>query len=151
MLVARSYDSDYLNQIANHPEVLPWISGGHRSLDLTPLVEDHKNILLQVPYGAFLLIRKRPGWYEVHSQFLPEGWGTALEAARAALRWMFIQARASEITTQVPEANPAARLLTERAGFTHIGRAGTFPIGGKDSPLDHYRITYSQWLNKTCP
>ncbi len=97
----RTFQADAVNAIANDPRVRPSL-GGDGALDLAPLVEDRRNITLQFDLGAFVF-REIGGYgliYELHSLFLPEGWGRpAAAAAREAALHMFAGVGAALLVT----------------------------------------------------
>lgn len=148
-MIVRSRDAKALNEIANHPAVYPWIHGTLEGpIDLTAAVEDERNYLLTVEGGAFLFVRLREQAYEVHTQFLPGV--KALPFAEEAVRYMFVIADALWITTMVPAHNVAARKLTERMQFEHLGRAGEWPSDEGVFPVDQYILTLKHWVQTRC-
>lgn len=110
MLLRREYDASKLNVVANHPEVRPLVASGSEPIDLSPLLASTANIALVGEAGGVLLVRRGPGVYEAHVQFLPEAWGSfAVEALREALDWLFARTDALEVWAQ-PSAS-AKRVL----------------------------------------
>ena len=87
----RTLNAAFLNAVANHPDVRPWL-GGEGELDLSPLVSDDRNISLINGFGGFVF-RNADGFgfvRELHSMFLPDGWGRAVaDAAREAVEYVF--------------------------------------------------------------
>lgn len=53
--VRRTLDAAAINEIANHPEVRPWL-GGDGVLDLSELVSAPANITLAIDGGAFVCV-----------------------------------------------------------------------------------------------
>jgi hypothetical protein len=148
-VIELSRDAQFLNSIVNHPAVYPWVCGPLTTpLDATALVADESNILLRTTHGAFLFLREGPGKYEVHTQFLPEGRGTALAAAREAADFMFTRTDCCILTTMVDESNRIARLLTLRSGFEFVKTAGIWRSHGTDWPLHHYWLTLKAWVHQ---
>lgn len=116
-MIKRTMDATFLNQVANHPEVRPWL-GGEGSLDLTEAANNPANILLEADGGGWVLHPIMPGVYELHTMFLPEARGRSYFAAAAeALRWMFTQTDALEIVTRCPDDNGGARMAASVVGF----------------------------------
>ena len=113
----RTLDSTYLNEVANHPEVRPWLKG-EAALDLTPMVSNPQNIALQFEGGGWVLRSLGACQYEVHSLFVPEVRGAKVrDNLKDALEYVFVQTDAVKLVTQLPEGNVAARALARIAGF----------------------------------
>lgn len=144
-MIRRTMDARFLNTVANHPDVRPWL-GGVGAIDYQPLLNDSKNVALVNEHGGWLLHCLGPGRYEVHSQFLPEGRGPQIVAdARAGLRWMFTATDAIEFVTKVPMANRAAAGLARAGGFREI----FFRDDGApyfSGPVSYRRLTFEDWL-----
>lgn len=116
-MIKRTMDATFLNEVANHPDVRPWL-GGEGVLDLTPAALDPNSILLEATGGGWLLHPIMPGVYELHTMFLPRARGRAyFAAAREALRWVFTHTDALEIVTKCPDDNGAARMAASIVGF----------------------------------
>ena len=149
--VIRTKDAQYLNEVANLPNVYPMIHGPiDGPLDLTPLVTD-ENIVLKMAGGAFLFVRQQPTVYEVHTLF-PAGRGVLLASEQAA-KYMFLNTACEVVTTTVPASNAAARRLTEAMGFQFSHRDGEWPTDSGPVPIDHYFLTVKRWVQTrfTCP
>lgn len=144
-MIERCRDTEYLNRILNHPAVYPWVHGHLEGpLDMTPVIEDPKTILLKVTGGAFFAVWQSPGIYEVHTQFLP-GF-RAIGAAQECARYMFIDTDCEVLVTMVPRNNVIARKLTERMQFEFLGERGEWPTPDGDVPLDAYALTVKRWV-----
>lgn len=116
-LVRRTMDPRRLNEVANHPDVRPWI-GGEKPIDLADLAKDPRNFLLEAQHGGWIFARHEPGTYELHTLFLPQGRGKAcLQAWRAAERWIWSSTDAREIVTRVPRHNAGAAFAARLCGF----------------------------------
>jgi|SRR3972149_236101 len=110
-------DAAFLNEIANHPEVRPWL-GGEGPVDYGPIMAVPSTVAVANEHGGFLFHEHGPGRFEVHSQFLPEGRGRcALAAMVEARRFMFTATDCLELRTRVPANNRAAWSLARHAGF----------------------------------
>jgi len=110
-------DAPFLNFVANHPEVRPWI-GGEGPLDLGPVLSDAGNVALTFDAGGWVFVRHEAGVYELHTLILPEGRGRrAREAWREAERYIFARTDAREIVTRVPANNRGADLAARMCGF----------------------------------
>jgi hypothetical protein len=139
----RTFDASLFNRVCNHPDVRPWL-GGEAEIDVTPIVSDPKNYALWFGSGGFILHAGPAASYEVHSQFLPEGRRSSFEAMRAGMDYMFTRTNAMQLTTFLPDNNPAAKGLALKGGFK--------PWFEKDSPLGHgvqARIDIDDWIART--
>jgi hypothetical protein len=137
--LALSRDADFLNEIVNAPG-MEGARLGQKSLDLAEHVKNTANVFLANEYGGFLFV-KDGDWYEVHTNFLPEGRGErALNAAREAAWHMFTQTPCLGIRTSVVKGNFAARALTKRMGFANWG---VFDLDGREATL--YVLTIKEW------
>lgn len=151
MLLERSKDAPFLNEILNHPEVYPWVSGlADGPLDLTAVVDMPSTVMLKAETGAFLFVEKSPKVLEVHTQFFP-GSENVLDAATEAAEYIFNQTNCKEIVTMVPRANKAARILAKAVGFTYTQTNGEWKTPHGMVPLDFFRLTKKQWRKVTCP
>jgi hypothetical protein len=165
--VWRAYDARHLNEVVNHPSVLPWVtmewappkfpidgSGelNELELDLAPLVADLRNVVLCVEGGALFFHWQEPGLYEVHIQFI-EGPARAMAVGtvRAGLHWMFTRTDAMELVTKVPVCNRGAsaivrsirgELLFERE------RAWATPEG-EPCGVMYYGLRCETWIWRT--
>lgn len=115
--LSRTMDAQFLNTVANHPDVRPWL-GGDGVIDLTSLLANPANIAGQSVMGGFVAIAVGGGRYEVHSLFLPDKGRDAVRAMRLGLDYLFTQTDALELVTKVPAHNAAARGLARLAGFS---------------------------------
>lgn len=151
MTLRRYYDATLLNSVVNDPSVQPWVVpwGVARPLDCTPQVRDLRNVLLMDASGGFLFQYCELAVYEVHTQFLPEGRGSAaIEAATAAMDYMFMKTDCMELTTRIPGNNAAARALALAVGFRQdfvVPKA--WQSGPKDfEALGCYVLTWRDWI-----
>lgn len=116
-MIKRTLDATFLNTVANHPEVRPWLLG-EGPVELSGIVSDPANIALQAEYGGWVLQGLSPGTYEVHSMFLPEGRGAGVaRALRAALDYVFTATDCVRLVTRLPAGNVRAANLGRMAGF----------------------------------
>ncbi len=117
-MIRRTMDPAFLTEVANHPEVRPWL-GGEGPIDLTARCHNPANIVLvDEGRGGWVLQQILPSVYELHTLFLPEARGRAYFAsAREALRWVFTRTDALEIVTKCPDDNGAARMAAKLVGF----------------------------------
>lgn len=149
-MIRRTQAAVFLNGVANHPDVRPYL--GHpdspEPLDLSPLVENPANIALEADGGGWLLHALLPGVYELHTFFLPEARGKPyFRQAREALRLVFTTTDALEILTRCPDDNPGARMAAALTGFRERGRReGTWNVGTpSECGVSHQAFTLDDW------
>lgn len=145
----RVLDGARFNEIANAPDVRPWL-GGSGELDIRPLVSDPANFcfVTEDRLGGYLYVRRAPGYYEVHTLALPAGRGRAMLAARtASLRFMFTVSDALEIVTVVPDGNVGASTWAEHAGFREMyRRERAIQIRNEIVGASYRTLTYNEWV-----
>lgn len=139
--VERTFDAEVFNEIANHPEVRPWL-GGEGELDLTDTIADAGNFALLGEGGGFLLLLRDQGIYEVHSLFLPSARRYTLGRMRAGLAFMFCRTDAFRLVTQVPDNHPAAAALARKGGFRPWFRREETSLG----PSEFMVIDLDDWV-----
>lgn len=112
-------DPTFLNTVANHPDVRPWLgTDGASYVDLGVLMRLPGALALENEHGGFVFTMTGDGAYEFHTQFLPEGRGRkGLEAAQAAAQIMFEEIGAPALQTYVPHENLGAKWLVRFVGF----------------------------------
>ena len=141
-MIERSFDATFFNEVANHPDVRPWLGGTH-AIDLTPTLADPNNYALRCEGGGFVLHRHEPGIYEVHSQFLPGARRHTRTAMRAGFRYMFERTDAARIVTKCPKGNRGAGALANAAGFRHLfRREAAWDDGGA---VDYLALDIDDW------
>jgi len=147
----RETDAAKFNAILNDAEVFPLISvpaDAGKPFDCTEIVANTANVLLMTEGGGIMFVQQGGGVYEFHTSFLASSRGRhAIEAARAARRWMFTRTDAMTLRTKVPAFNRAAALAVRRVGFKcEFVRVGTWPTQHGDVDVEHYAMHYPQWL-----
>lgn len=149
-MITRTMDATFLNEVANHPEVRPFLGGRDDAgelihLDLTEKVRNPANIALLAPDGGWLLQAMLPGVYELHTLFLPSGRGRSYFArAKEALRYVFTRTDALEILTKVPDDNAGARMAAALVGFRErFRREGVWETG---CGVSFQALTLDDWL-----
>lgn len=151
-MIYRTMDPTFANEAANHPEVRPFLGGPEGPLDLTGLVLNPANYVLEVMgAGVWILQSTLDGVYDLHTLFLPEARGREyFVQAREALRWMFTRTDCLEVTTLCPDDNPGARMAASMMGFRErFRREGAWPTGAGVS----YRVfSVDDWFvrDKAC-
>lgn len=125
-MIRRSMNPARVNELANHPEVRPWLLGADGQLDLTSLVMNPAVVVLEGEHGAFLLVPIGETTYELHTMWVPEGRGKPFFADAAEMfRYIFTRTPALEIATKVPDANRGAAVATAKTNFRErFHRAG---------------------------
>ncbi len=140
-MIERTFDAAAVNRIVNHPEVRPWVHGPVGKLDLTPVVEDDRNIALIGEHGMAVFAYRMPGVYEWHAAVRPEGRGAwAYEAGKAAIDWLFAYTDAVAIIAPVPQNNRPACRIVGALGF-HVKQelpSALRDAAGKIVPLRVY-------------
>lgn len=147
-LIWRTQDADFLNRVANHPEVRPWLGPSAEPVDMAPEVSLPHNFAFQSAHGGIVFLERGAGLYEAHYHFLPECWGTEPRAALAeAVAEMFANADCEEIVVQVPQHNRRSLGLLKREGF-HYRKDSANLFG--DIPISIYGLTQLEW-RQSCP
>lgn len=119
-MIKRTMSATFLNEVANHPEVRPFLGAPENPvLDLSPLVENPRCVCLEVPgAGGWVLQPILPAVYELHTLFLPEARGRSyFKLARDAMRMVFAETDCLEIVTKCPDDNGGARMAASIMGF----------------------------------
>ena len=147
MTLKRTMDAAFLNSVANHADVRPWL-GGNGELDLTSLVSDPANVCLQNEFGGFVCQKLEVGVFECHSMFLKEGRGPAvIQAMQDCLRYLFVRTDCLEAVTKLPEGNNGARACARVLGFSvtyRLDKGWAFPAGAF-GPVDCASLKLSDW------
>ena len=139
-------DATFLNTVANHPDVRPWLlaEDGPAPLDFKDVIENPDNVSLVTETGGFVFMRHEDGIYEVHSLFIPEGRGThTITAMRQAAQYMFVETDCMELLTKVPVNNTAAKGLARLAGFTH---RFDLPLTSHGLEVAYLGLTLDRWM-----
>lgn len=160
-LVRRSFDAAEINPILNDPAVFRFAACeglNPGSLDVTPLLSDHRNVLLMAERGGILFLWHEPGVYEVHTNFLkpekkerPEPGPPIGNACRAAYRWMFTHTDCMILLTRIPAHNRAAAVFAPLFGWVkEFERKAVWP-SVEDGMVDmsFCSIRYDDWVRKT--
>ena len=140
----RTFDASLFNTVCNHPDVRPWL-GGEGEIDVTPIISNPQNYALFFGHGGFILEAGPGASFEVHSQFTPEGRRSSFEAMRAGMDYMFTRTNAVQLTTFLPDNNPAARGLALKGGFREWFQRANHPLG----PGVQARIEIDAWIANT--
>jgi len=146
-MITRTMDATFLNTVANHPDVRPYIGEGDTPLDLGPILANPANYALVTDGGGWLLQPIIGGSYELHTLFLAEARGKSyFRAAKEALRWMFTRTDALEVLTKCPDDNPGARMAATLMGFRerfHRDDAWAPGVG-----ISYQVFTLDDWISR---
>lgn len=144
--VARTLDATRLNEVANHPDVRPWL-GGSGVIDLKDIVGHPANVALVTANGGYVLQNQGGGQYEAHSLFLPDGRGSeAAAAAEEGFRYLFASTDCIRVVTKVPAGNAAAAAHARRCGFAEVfSRDGVWPGVNGPEAISYQALTFDAW------
>ncbi len=147
----RTLDPTVFNEIANHPEVAPWMGREDATVPirLDSIVGNPANlcVLTEGGDGGFVLLRRAAGLFEAHSLALPGARGRPMiELMHFALHALFTTTDAMELWTVLPDRNVGARALAKAAGFSSVfRREGFFPLMDERVGADFARTTWLKW------
>lgn len=143
----RTFDPARFNEIANHPDVRPWLGGADGPLDLSPVVGDPANVAFIGEGAGFICHKIGDGRYEVHSMALPEARGAGtIELVREGMRFMFCATDCTELVTKCPDGNAAALGIARASGFQEIfRREHCWPFRGDMVGVSYQSITFDRW------
>jgi hypothetical protein len=133
-MLKRSFNPELMHDVLNHSSVKDGaqIKG---NADITSIIQNKENVVLQNEYGGFIIIKKMPGIYEWHTQFLPEGRGEPVRnAAKEALRYMFIETDCVRVISYAYTA-PARKLAEE-----------FLKKRGNTNGMTYYSLDYLDWV-----
>lgn len=151
--ISRQTEAAHVNSILNHPEVLPWVSGGYKGpLDMTESLSRDGVVALYGEHGGQVYNCLMPSLWEAHSAFTPKGRGEyAIEVTRQTLHWMFTRTDACEIVTRCPEGNAPAKALAKIiGGQLQFTRKQGWVMNGKPVSADIYSLRVDDWM-RTAP
>jgi hypothetical protein len=142
-------DIDLINRVVNDPTVRPMLGGGTEYFDMKQAFDLMPgSVALMNETGGFVFYRIMDGLFSIHCMFLPEGRGAkAVRAAMQAVSWMFENAEARAICTEIPVCNPSAMWLARRTGFQNVGRReGSYMApDGSIHDMNEFLLTKPQW------
>lgn len=150
-MLKRTMDADYLNAVANHADVRPWLGGDEPSLDLSATLANPENVALVCEGGGFVGVKLEPGVYECHSLFLPEARGDIAKAAMVeGLRYLFVQTDCIDVRTKVPHGNKAAQGAARFMGFSpqFTLERGWKMHDGTMGGVDCLGLSFVKWLGR---
>jgi hypothetical protein len=148
----RTINPTPFNQIANDPEVRPWLGAEDPTaeIDLANVVGNTNNICATTAdgRGGYLLVKASDGVYMAHSMAIPDERGKHMVGLmREVLSTMFMATDAVEIWTQVPDGNERADALARLAGFREVyRREGLFPLFGERVGISFRKLEFGDWV-----
>lgn len=145
----RDFTAARINRVVNDPSVLPSVAlPGQESLDLSPVVGDLRNIVLQCDEGGIVAHWREPGVYEIHTQFTERYRGvSAVRTTRGMVSWLFLHSPAMELQSKVPDCNQGAQGLVKAInGRFEFERAGAWQGPQGPCGVAYYALRWSDWL-----
>ena len=125
-MLTRTRNAEWLNAVANDPEVRPWVGFPELGpVDFSPVLEQPETVALVNDHGGFLCVPYVPGYYGVHVLFRPAGRVGVLETAREGAAWMFAHGAQALFAHLLPKS--PARRLVRLMGFDVI-RDGAYVL-----------------------
>lgn len=135
-MLRRTFSADFINSVLMDESV----SEGAEILgtaDISQIASNPENVVLVNEYGGFIIIKKMPGVYEYHTQFLPDGRGKkAFKAAHESLLYMFTKTDCERVITRVNVNNPSVQRFTEK----FMGLEGT------NQGYHYYQLNIDSWI-----
>lgn len=146
-MLKRTMDAGFLNGIANHPDVRPFL-GGSGKIDLQPLLNEAKNVGLQAEGGGFVVQNLGDGLYEWHSMFHPNHRGAeVIHAMRSGARYMFVETDCTEIITKCPNKGAIGAARAMGCDTVFSVENGWF-TDGKPSPMECATLRIENWAQR---
>ena len=150
-MVERQFDAAWLNQLANDPDIFPWVHGAVVGpMDCAPIAADPRNLILAGEHGAIVMKPVAPGIYDVHTTVLKTGRGKwAVAFSQACAHWAFTKSDAVELGTRVPRGNIAALALTKLAGASLEGEvADAWIMDHQPIPAKIFSLGIIAWVRQ---
>lgn len=146
-MIQLATDAVFLNRVLNDPEVYPHIHAKPGPIDLSVLVSDQRNVVLNGEHGSMIFSENAPGVLEIHTQVLPDGRGPwAKLFAEKCVDYVFCRTRANEVFTRVPEGNIAAAALAKVCGAKLEHRVKQAMPDGTEPMVDLYSGRVQDWV-----
>lgn len=149
MDITREFQANRINAVLNHPEVRPWVADKDKGVvDISKQVSNQNNILLMGDHGGCFFSKLMEGFYEVHTQVLPEGRGQWAKDFLIAVRhYIFTRTDACEVLTRVPTEHKGARAAAQSVGMKYeFTREDGCVFGGKVMPVEVYSERVQDWV-----
>jgi hypothetical protein len=148
MKITREFKASRINSVLNHPEVRPWVADMSLGIiDISKQVANQNNVLLMGDYGGCFFSKMMDGFYEVHTQVLPEGRGAWAKDFLVAVRhYIFTRTDACEVLTRVPLEHKGAKAAAQSVGMKYeFSRQDGVVFGGKIMPVEIYSERIQDW------
>lgn len=131
-LVCRTFDVAAVNRVVNDPTVFPHLAlGAFDYIDMSPLIENPRNICFMGELGGAILVWSAPDTYDAHDFILPDGRGKWAKIVCASiLSMMFDAYGAKMIWAQTPVENRACRMFNRMLGFKSRGTEEAILVPG---------------------
>lgn len=145
----RDFNAARINRVCNDPSVFADVALlEQKSLDLSPVVADLRNIVLMCEEGGIVAHWREPGVYEIHTQFTERYRGVAaVRTVREMISWLFLHSPAMELQTKVPDCNTAAQGLVKAInGRFEFELAGAWQGPNGPCGVAFYTLRWSDWL-----
>lgn len=125
---APTRDEELIKAVVTHRRIYPHISDDFTDDPSLWEMPENENITYLCAYdgeellGMWVLIPENTICWDVHTCLLPSAWGSrAIQAAKAAIDWVWKNTACVRLTTHVPEYNVLALRFAESAGMTKFG------------------------------
>lgn len=136
-MLERTFDIEHITRVLTDPSVIDHVNLGMEMPDVTEFVQNDMNVCLFNEHGGFLCFQFVPGWFDIHTAFLPEGRGRkAVEAAAWAAQKLFTDYGAKCLVTFVPDNNRAAYQLARLTGFSDDYQSEVFGVSGMTMKME---------------
>lgn len=133
----RATSPEFLESVANHPAVLPYIGGNGQPFKAG---ESWANtVALEWDEGGIVFLRTAPGVYSAHFVFLPKTRDIPAKCAEA-LRYMFTRTPCHTVTGKTPLHLKHAVRAAQAGGMRHL-----FDCDGHA----YSRLTAREWFKHT--
>lgn len=123
----RAERPDFLESVANHPRVRPWIGGEG---EFRAGESWTRTVAVEWPEGGVVFVGEAPGIYSGHLVFAPKT-RDVLSKVRQAIAYLFSHTDASLLVAQFPPTHWHVRKIVQSLGMTPEG--------------DYYRLTAKDW------
>lgn len=133
-----------VNELANMPDIAPYLAPAYCNLDLSKFFENPDNICILKARGAMLFGAVQdgpPGFYDTHYLFPRQAAAINLTAARACVAEMFDRHGARVLCGNTPRENRAARYINRALGSVPMGMG----IDSQGRPCIFYVLERATW------
>jgi hypothetical protein len=153
----RTTDVEEADPILKHPDIFPDITDDNNpdpdKVDFRPMVENEYNYILKIMdgdevIGLWTLLELSIGYYDIHTNILPEHRGAkGFDAAEKLLEYMFIRTPATFLMTRVPEGHKHGELFARKNGLLPgWTRKDEIKKNGSMLDMNNFYITIIDWF-----